>query len=315
MKPFGPILFAALSFAAALPAQEHGPATASGTVWTIPSTQGAALELVWIRPGTFTMGSPDSEPGRRADEAQFRATLTHGYWLGATEVTVAQWRSVMGTDLRSHLADVIHDDTLYDFAGRMRTIRDFMNMSPEGDIGRYLANEEDGLPMYFTSWNDATAFCAKLTQRERNAGRLPSGYRYTLPTEAQWEYAARAGTTEATVLDSIAWYGANSTKGYSGKSLGRTIAGPRTAGVKKPNAWGLHDMAGNLWEWCGDWYGPYPTGSAIDPTGPPAGAARVNRGGSWGSGPIAERSANRASNPQAEASAWRGFRVALSFGD
>jgi formylglycine-generating enzyme required for sulfatase activity len=271
-------------------------------------------KMVWIEPGTFMMGSPVSEAGRHEDEAQFRVTLTHGYWMGATEVTVAQWREVMGEDLRGHLAKVIKDDTLYDFAGKKQTIRAFMNMTLDGDIGRYLANEDGALPMYFTSWNDAIEYCSRLTDRERKAGRLPAGYQYTLPTEAQWEYACRAGGTEATygAVDKIAWYGTNSTEGYSGKSLGRTVAGPRSVGGKQPNAWGLYDMAGNLWEWCLDWYGPYPTGSAVDPAGPATGVYRVNRGGSWGSGATAERSANRATNPQAEASAWRGFRVALA---
>jgi formylglycine-generating enzyme required for sulfatase activity len=303
-----------------------GPA--AGKVWALPLSSAVELKMVWIAPGNFTMGSPDSEPGRHPDETQFHVTLSHGYWMGATEVTVAQWRDVMGTGLRDHLTEVINDNTLYDFPDRKATIRDFMGMSRDGDVGRYLANEQDDLPMYFTSWNDAMKFCEKLTQRERKAGRLPTGYRYTLPTEAQWEYAARAGTTEATfagplmvvgnsasVLAGIAWYVANSTKGYSGKSLGPTVAGPRAVATKQANAWGLYDMNGNLWEWCSDWYGPYPTGSVTDPTGPSTGAYRVNRGGSWGSGPADERSANRARNPQPEASAWRGFRVVLSFGN
>jgi sulfatase modifying factor 1 len=234
---------------------------------------------------------------------------------------VAQWRAVMRTDLRAHLAKVIADDTLYDFSGRKRTIRDFMNMNAAGDIGQYLANEEDSLPMYFTSWNDAVELCDKLTKLERQAGRLPANYEYTLPTEAQWEYAVRAGTKDATfagtgaVVDEIAWYGANSTIDYVGKSLGRTVAGPRTAGVKKANPWGLRDMTGNLWEWCLDWYGPHPKGSVTDPKGPETGTLRVNRGGSWGSAAASVRSANRATNPPAEASAWRGFRLALAFAE
>ncbi len=89
--------------------------------------------------------------------------------MGETEVTVAQWRAVMGSDSVSAPAKVIADDTLYEFSGKMRTIRDFMNMNATGDIGRYLANEDDTLPMYFTSWNEAMEFCAKLTQLEQMA--------------------------------------------------------------------------------------------------------------------------------------------------
>lgn len=300
----------------------------AGKPWKLSLSTSGELNMAWIGPGSFTMGSPESEPGHRQDEKQFHVRLSHGYWMSATEVTVAQWRDVMGTDLRGHLTDVMNDNTLYDFPGRKTTIRDFMGMSNDGDIGRYLANQADDLPMYFTSWNDAMEFCQKLTQRELKAGRLPAGYKYTLPTEAEWEYAARAGTTEATfagplvvvdhapsVLDGISWYVANSTNGYSGKSLGPTVAGPRKVATKRPNAWGLYDMNGNLWEWCSDWYGTYPTGSLTDPAGPAKGTHRVDRGGSWGSGPADERSANRAQNPQPEASAWRGFRLALSFRD
>jgi formylglycine-generating enzyme required for sulfatase activity len=303
------------------------PAPVAGSPWALPLSTGGELKMAWIAPGNFMMGSPTTEFGRHDDEAQFHVTLTHGYWIGATEVTVAEWRDLMGTDLRQHLTDVINDNTLYDFPNGKASIRDFMGMSRDVDVGKYLANEADDLPMYFTSWNDAMAFCAKLTERERQAGRLPAGYKYTLPTEAQWEYAARAGTTGATfagslaagsatsVLDPIAWYVADSTSGYAGKSLGPTVAGPRTVATKQPNPWGLYDMNGNLWEWCADWYGPYPTGDVTDPTGPTTGTYRVNRGGSWGSGPADERSANRAKNPQPEASAWRGFRLALSFGN
>jgi formylglycine-generating enzyme required for sulfatase activity len=168
--------------------------------------------------------------------------------------------------------------------------------------------------MYFVSWNDAIAFCKKLTLEERAAGRLPQEYEYNLPTEAQWEFASRAGSKEATyasALDKIAWYGGNSQDGYQGRKLGRSGAGPRNSGEKMANAWGLQDVYGNLWEWCRDWYGPYPGGTVVDPSGPVTGAGRVNRGGSWGSGAADERSANRAKNPQPEKSAYRGFRIAL----
>ncbi len=305
------------------PVAASGPA--AGQSWAVPLTGPATLPMVWIAPGTFLQGSPANEPGRRPDEGpQTAVTLTRGFWLGRTEVTVAQWQSVMGVDLRGQLARARGDDTLYDLGGKKQTVRAFMRWTPDAPPEQYLANEGDRLPMYFVSWNDAMEFGRRLTEREHAAGRLPAGYCFTLPTEAQWEYACRAGTTGATYaespgaatggpvpLDRIAWYNGNSATGYTGRGFGRPSAGPREVGAKLPNAWGLQDMAGNLWEWCRDWYGPYPGGAVTDPTGPAAGTDRVNRGGSFGSGTRDERSANRAKNPPAEASAYRGFRLAL----
>jgi len=182
-------------------------------------------------------------------------------------------------------------------------------------VDTYLANEADDLPMYFVSWEDAQEFCRRLTAIELAAGRLPKGYEYALPTEAQWEYAARGGTRTATYapLGTIAWYDDNSWQGYVGKGfkVAGGIAGPRSVAGKAPNNWGLYDMAGNVWQWCSDWYGPYPGGKLVDPTGPASGTMRVNRGGSFGSAAADERSASRAGNPPMEASAYRGFRLAL----
>lgn len=298
----------------------------TGDHWDLPLQGNSSLTMVWIDPGTFTMGSPDSETGRKADEGpQAEVTLTKGYWLGKTELTIGQWKAVTGESLRDYVVKMLNDETVYDFAGQKRKLREFMNFNRD-DPDRIMANENDSVPMYFVSWEDATEFCKKLTIQEKANGRIPAGYEYCLPSEAQWEYACRAGTTAATfagpliidgrtapVLDNIAWYGGNSAVNYQGKRLGNSGAGPRTAGEKKPNAWGLQDMPGNLWEWCRDWYGPYPGGKLTDPAGATAGTGRVNRGGSWGSGASAERSAGRASNPQPEKSAYRGFRVALCF--
>jgi formylglycine-generating enzyme required for sulfatase activity len=298
-----------------------------GMIWKLPASADAMVDMVWIPPGSFTMGSPPSEPMSKADERpQTHVTLSHGFWLGKTMFTIAQWKSLTGLDVRGQLSQMLHDETLYDLGGKKQTVRDFMRFSRDADPGQYLSGEALELPMYFVSWNDVMALCKKLNERERAAGRLPSGYEYNLPTEAQFEYACRAGTTDATyagplvmqgrdspVLDKIAWYAANSPDGYTGKGFsvsGRT-GGPHPVARKEPNAWGLYDMTGNIWQWCRDWYGPLPGGNQTDPTGPASGTDRVNRGGSFGSGAGSERSAARAKNPPAEASAYRGFRLAL----
>ena len=140
-------------------------------------------------------------------------------------------------------------------------------------------------PVEMVSWNDAVEFCRKLSDlpAEKSAGHV-----YRLPTEAEWEYACRAGTTtkysfgdDASKLEQYAWYDKNSDR--------RT----HPVGEKKPNAWGLYDMHGNVWEWCQDWDGDYPSGSVTDPTGAASGSVRVCRGGSWVSFSVNCRSAYR----------------------
>jgi sulfatase modifying factor 1 len=281
--------------------------------------QNAELRLIWVKPGSFEMGSPVSEKGRKADEGpQTLVTLTEGYWLGATEITIGQWRSVTGMSLRDKVNNMLNDETLYDFAGKKSRIRDMMGFDKNAP-DKIIANENNGLPMYFVSWYEAMDFCTKLTAQEKAKGRLPEGYAYNLPTEAQWEFACRAGTSGPLYndlsgdegLSGIAWYGKNSGQNYIGKAEGNTKAGPRNAGEKKPNRIGAYDMLGNLWEWCRDWYGPLPGGNLSDPSGPALGMYKINKGGSWGSGLNDERAGNRAQNPPNEASAWRGFRVVL----
>jgi len=138
--------------------------------------------------------------------------------------------------------------------------------------------------------------------RERAAKRLPEGYEYTLPTEAQWEYACRAGTTGdyAGRLDSMGWYDANS--------------GNETHPVaqKQANAWGLYDMHGNVWEWCRDWYGNYPGGTVHDPVGPSSGSFRVSRGGCWFGSAHYCHSADRSWNGPSSRYDSLGFRLALA---
>jgi formylglycine-generating enzyme required for sulfatase activity len=239
-----------------------GPEEAQG--WTVPDLN---LEMAYIRPGTFTMGSPASESGRSDDEGpQTQVTLTKSYWLGKTEVTQAQWEALMGNNPSS-------------FKGADR-------------------------PVEQVSWNDAMQFCRKLTERERAAGRLSESYEYALPTEAQWEYACRAGTTGQYAgdgnLGDMGWYGGNS---------GNTT---HPVGQKQPNAWGLYDMHGNVWEWCLDWYGNYPGGSVRDPTGPSSGTNRVLRGGCWNIYAFYCRSAYRSRLVPGYRNNILGFRLALA---
>ena len=236
-----------------------------GQAWTVPDLN---LEMVFIRPGTFTMGSPVTEQGRNDGEIQHTLILTKGFWLGKTVVTQGQWEAVMGG-----------------------------NPSNFKNAGR-------DAPVEQVSWDDAMQFCRKLTDRERQAGRLPEGHEYTLPTEAQWEYACRAGTTGPFAgngdLDSMGWYNQNS---------GNTT---HPVAQKQPNAWGLYDMHGNVWEWCRDWYGHYPGGSVTDPTGPSSGSQRVLRGGGWNADARNCRSASRDWYSPVYRSYTLGFRLALS---
>jgi len=235
-----------------------GPGPSEGQAWTVPDLN---LEMVCIGPGTFTMGSDN---GADDQKPQTRVTLTHGFWLGKTEVTQGQWVALMGINPSS-------------FKGT-------------------------DLPVEQVSWSDAIEFCRKLTNRERTARRLPEDYEYTLPTEAQWEYACRAGTTEdnAGNLDATAWYHHNSD------------ATTHPVGQKQANAWGLYDMHGNVWEWCLDWYGNYPGGSVRDPIGPASGSKQVYRGGGMFSSAQRCRSGFRGWNVPGGRSPDLGFRLALS---
>ena len=234
--------------------------------------------FVWIKPGTFIMGSPTNEVERAKNEGPAtEVTISKGFWIGRYEVTQAEFQKIMGGD-RSQ------------FKG-------------------------DNLPMESVSWFNATNYCRKLTNRERAAGHLPEGHVYRLPTEAEWEYACRAGKITAFTFGSAI----SSTKAnfngnypYGGGQPGPYLEATAPVGSFQANAWGVYDMHGNVWEWCQDWFGNYPGGSVTDPTGPAEGRKRVIRGGNWFLMGRYCRSAHRMYDFPGSKDEALGFRVVLA---
>ena len=212
------------------------------------------------------MGSPESEAERYPDEMQHQVTLTRGFWMGKYEATQGEYMAVIGSNPSF-----------------------FRNGTTPFSSNAGVVTNELRHPVETVSWEDATNYCGKLTARERGVGRIPAGWRYRLPTEAEWEYACRGGTTSAfhngpALREGMANFRTfqeyDSTVGTitTGKtSLGRTAE----VGSYPANGYGLYDMHGNVWEWYQDWYGPYPSGNVTDPVGPNTGSNRVIRGGSW----------------------------------
>ncbi|MEW6078858.1 MAG: SUMF1/EgtB/PvdO family nonheme iron enzyme, partial [Thermodesulfobacteriota bacterium] len=222
------------------------------------------MKFKWIGPGSFTIGSPTTEAGRHMDEYQHEVTISKGFYIQTTEVTQKQWRSLMGNN------------------------------------PSYFTGCGENCPVENISWLDAQEFIKKL--------KAKYNMNYDIPTEAEWEYACRAGSKTAIYtgplsilslndgpeLDPVAWYGGNSCADYNGADdcSGRKGAqircqqcGTHPVAKKRPNAWGLYDMLGNVWELCSDWYnnfpGGYQTGAVTDPRGPTIGTHRIIRGGSW----------------------------------
>jgi sulfatase modifying factor 1 len=210
----------------------------------------AGIRLCWCPAGRFLMGSPPDEPERRPDEGQVEVTLTKGFWMAKYEVTQGQWKQVVGELPGARTAEL-----------------------PEGD----------DLPVGNVNFAEAEDFCRKLTELGRRSGDLPQGWEFRLPTEAQWEYACRAGTTTATAFgDRLSSKQANfKGKSYNGAEPGPSLGRAAKVGSYPTNAWGLHDMHGNTYEWCRDWYHAKLPGG-VDPDLYAATAmSRVRRGGGW----------------------------------
>lgn len=225
---------------------------------------GIAAKFIVVKPGEIEMGSPADEAGRYLDETQHTVKLTKGYEMQATEVTQLQYFLVMGRNPSGFRKQENCDGD------------NFKVMYGQGLCVNH--------PVENVSWDDAQKFIERLN-------KIQDKHTYRLPTEAEWEYAARGGMpsvfpysfgfNDTNELGNHAWYYGNS--------------GLRTHAVasKKANPRGLFDMHGNAWEWVQDWYGNYPTGAVSDPTGPSAGSYRGFRGGSWDNVAVNLRSANR----------------------
>lgn len=243
-------------------------------------TNSLGMKFRLIPAGTFIMGSPKTEEDRKDNEVQHEVTISKAFWMGVYQVTQMQYEKVMGTN-------------------------------PSLFQGNEIRGSSSNHPVELVSWKDAVEFCMKLADlaEEKAACR-----EYRLPTEAEWEYACRAGSTtvfsfgdDSQSLGEYAWFEDNSNNQT------------HPVGEKKANAWGLCDMHGNVWEWCSDWYHDYLEGAVCDPVGPRKGSYRegrtyfrVGRGGSYYRDAARGRSAFRIRCPPTVRSSGHGFRVALS---
>ncbi len=258
--------------------QEHGPAPLPRLINSI------GMELVLIPAGSFLMGSPESELEHTSDESpQHPVRLTESFYLGAYLVTQQQFRQVM-----------------------------------KRNPAQFRAGSGGGLdhPVECVSWEDAVTFCDRLSRRqaERRAGRV-----YRLPTEAEWEYACRAGTSSVfywgdTACSTQANFDGNLP--YGDAPIGPDLQQTSPVGSYPPNAFGLFDMHGNVWEWCNDWYREryYRKCARENPKGSRSGYERVLRGGSWNYQGGYTRSADRGRLPPSSRESHMGFRVALTAG-
>jgi len=225
-----------------------------------------------ISAGRFMMGSPETEPDRWADEGpQHQVIISKAFEMQTTEVTQSQWVALMVTNPS-------YFQKTQNCPGEFTTVNG-VTMCPNN-------------PVEWVTWTEVTAFIKKLND-------AADGYQYRLPTEAEWEYAARAGTTGAFAgePDAMAWDVVNST------SMTHPV------GKKQANAWGLYDMHGNAWEWTADWLGNYTSAQVTDPVGPGTGTRRVFRGGGWGNEARHCRSAFRYSNGLTYRNPAVGFRL------
>ncbi|MGB2012014.1 MAG: formylglycine-generating enzyme family protein [Akkermansiaceae bacterium] len=276
-------IFAATLISAMLCQCRHHPIATQSTdahfSWKEQTfTNSIGQKMIWIAPGEFRMGD-DSGSGN-PDELPAQLISLSGYHLGATEVTQGQWQEIMGSGVIDQAGKALRDNTKFPQL-QDRRLREVLGMNRGDKTDSLIIGKGAQHPIYWLNHHEALEFCRRLTIKEWHAGRLPHHYHYTLPTEAQWENACRAGSAKdhAEELDQMAW--------HAGNSGNKT----QTVAQKEPNAWGFYDMHGNVNEWCLGWYSEnYDSLGIRDPQGPSEadayidesenGPFRVMRGGS-----------------------------------
>ncbi|MGE4299449.1 MAG: formylglycine-generating enzyme family protein [Desulfovibrionaceae bacterium] len=267
-------------------------ASTPGAAWREPAT---GMDFIWVPAGCFQMGSPDTEAHRDPDEGPLHEVCVDGFWMGKNEVTVGQFRAFV--DATGYRTDADQQGKAWIFDESTEWTWKEVDGKSWRDVG---FAQDDRHPVVNVSWNDAKAFVRWVSGK--------GGGSFRLPTEAEWEYAARAGTTTmfywgseakacsyANVADLTAFPSGSKRKWGGSFACTDKYWGTAPVGSYRANAFGLHDMLGNVWEWCADWYGKeyYASSPRNKPTGPASGSYRVFRGGSWSSGPSFARAANR----------------------
>ena len=261
------------------------------------TVNGVSFTMIKVEGGTFRMGAT-SEQGSDvdSDEKPVHSVTLSDYYIGETEVTVGLFRKFINET--GYRTDADKEGGSYIWNGSDWVLTSGVNWQCDVN-GKIRSASEDNHPVIHVSWNDANEFCEWLKQK--------TGKNFRLPTEAEWEYAARGGNKSkgykysgSTTIGNVAWYSGNS--------------GSATHDVKTktPNELGIYDMSGNVFEWCQDWYGNYSSGSQTNPTGPSFGFERVIRGGSWGSNARYCRVSNRSFDDPGNRDSFNGFRLALS---
>ena len=266
--------------------------------------------------GIFTMGSPITEPGREINEIQHQVTLTKSFYIQITEVTNKHWNTLIVSNFLGVNPSTSHTGDAYPVEN--------VNWFEAASFANWLSYDEGLIPCYNGNGTCSGTLGSDFTCTMVTINATCTGYR--LPTEAEWEYAARAGTTTAYAnpvsfdgsdtetgdgfnanLAAMGWYDWNNTNsGYAD--------GSKPVAQKQANRWGLYDMHGSVYEWCQDWYSTYSSDPVTDPTGPPSGSKRVNRGDYYYNSASYTRSAFRNRGLPGEGGYWLGFRLVRSLG-